>query len=89
VSASSLGPGLPDRTVLRAAVVVIVALALGVLTAYAQGSLPQRMGSLANSAGSWVIAACALSLLATSDRLAAVYGSASLLGLLGGYLPGV
>lgn len=68
--------------------VVIVALALGVLTAYAQEWLPQQMGSLANSAGSWVLVACALSLMATRDRLAAAYGSASLLGLLGGYVLG-
>jgi Family of unknown function (DUF6518) len=46
------------------------------------------MGSLANSAGSWALAACALSLLATSDRLAAVFGCASLLGLLVGYVLG-
>jgi hypothetical protein len=73
---------------LRSAVVVIVALGLGVLTAYAQGWLPQQMGSLANSAGSWVLVACALSLMATSDWLAAAYGSTSLLGLLGGYVLG-
>ena len=72
----------------RAAVVVPAALALGVLTAYAQGWLPRQMGSLANSAGSWALAACALSLLATSDRLAAVFGFASLLGLLAGYVLG-
>jgi len=73
----------------RSAVVVTAALALGVLTACAQGWLPQQMGSLANSAGSWALAACALSLLATSDRLAAVFGCASLLGLLVGYVLGV
>ena len=73
---------------LGSAVVVGAALALGVLTAYAQGWLPERMGSLANSAGSWVLAACALSMLATSDGLAAVFGCASLLGLLTGYVLG-
>jgi len=35
-----------------------------------------------------VLAACALSLLATSDRLAAAFGCASLLGLLVGYVLG-
>jgi hypothetical protein len=65
-----------------------VALALGVLTAYAQGWLPQKMGSLANSAGSWALVAFALSLMATSGWLAAVFGSASLLALLAGYVLG-
>jgi hypothetical protein len=72
----------------RSAVVVAAALTFGVLTAYAQGWLPQPMGSLANSAGSWALVACALSLLATSDRLAAVFGCVSLLGLLAGYVLG-
>lgn len=73
---------------LRSAAVAIVALALGVLTAYAQGWLPQQMGSLANSAGSWALVAFALSLMATSGWLAAVFGSASLLALLAGYVLG-
>lgn len=77
-----------DRVVWRSAVVVAVALAFGALTAYAQRWLPQQMGSLANSAGSWALVACALSLLATSDRLAAVFGCISLLGLLAGYVLG-
>ncbi len=68
--------------------VVVLALVLGVLTAYAQGWLPEHVGSLANSVGSWVLVACALSLLATSGRLAAVFGSASLLALLAGYVLG-
>jgi hypothetical protein len=76
------------RAVLRSAAVAIVALALGVLTAYAQGWLPQQMGSLANSTGSWALVAFALSLMATSGWLAAVFGSASLLALLAGYLLG-
>lgn len=63
-------------------VVVAIALALGVATAYAQEWLPEQMGSLANSVGSWALVACALSLLATSGQLAAVFGSASLLTLL-------
>jgi hypothetical protein len=88
VSVSSLGLGSPDRAVLRSAVVAIAALALGVLTAYAQAWLPQQMSSLANSAGSWALVAFALSLMATSGRLAAVFGAASLLGLLAGYVLG-
>lgn len=46
------------------------------------------MGSLANSAGSWALVAFALSLMATSGWLAAVFGSASLLALLAGYVLG-
>jgi hypothetical protein len=74
--------------VLRSAVVAIVALALGVLTAYAQGWLPQQMSSLANSAGSWTLVTFALSMMAFSGWLAAVFGAASLLGLLAGYVLG-
>ena len=88
VSIVSLPLGSTARAVLRSAVVAIVALALGVLTAYAQGWLPQQMGSLANSAGSWALVAFALSLMATSGWLAAVFGSASLLALLAGYVLG-
>lgn len=77
-----------DRAALRSAAVAIVAFAVGVLTAYAQGWLPEQMGSLANSAGSWALVAFALSLIATSGWLAAVFGSASLLALLAGYLLG-
>jgi hypothetical protein len=69
-------------------VVVVAAGALGVLTAFAQGWLPQRMGSLANSSGSWALVAFPLSLLATSGVLSAVLGSAALLMLLAGYVLG-
>jgi len=74
--------------VLRSPLVVVVALALGVLTAYAQGFLPHQMSSVANSTGSWALVACGLSLMATSGRLAAIFGSASLLSLLAGYVLG-
>jgi hypothetical protein len=73
---------------IRATVVVITAVALGVATAYAQEWLPQQIGSLANSAGPWVLVAFALSLLATIGWLASLFGSAALLGLLGGYVLG-
>ena len=66
-----------------------MALALGVLTAYAQGWLPERLGSLANSAGTWALVAFILALLvATSAQEAMVFGSLSLLGLLAGYVVG-
>ena len=73
----------------RSAIVVVVALTLGVLTAYAQGWLPERLGSLANSAGTWALVAFILSiLLATSAPEAGAFGSLSLLGLLAGYVVG-
>jgi hypothetical protein len=77
------------KAILRSAVVVVVALTLGVLTAYAQGWLPEQLGSLANSAGSWsLVAFIAALLIATSAPEAAVFGSLSLLGLLAGYVVG-
>lgn len=88
MATSSAVQGPMIRTAWRPVIVVVTALALGVLTAYAQGWLPQQMGSLANSAGSWALAACALSLLASSDRQAALFGCVSLLGLLAGYVLG-
>jgi hypothetical protein len=76
------------RTASCSAVVVILAFAIGALTAYAQGWLPEQLGSLANSSGSWALVACALSLMATTSWLAAAYGVASLLALLAGYVLG-
>lgn len=65
-----------------------VGLALGFLTAYAQGWLPVEVGSLANSSGSWTLVAFLLALLATSAPLAALCGALALLGLLAGYILG-
>ncbi|MDP9234529.1 MAG: DUF6518 family protein [Actinomycetota bacterium] len=61
---------------------------LGILTAYAQGWLPQQVGSLANSSGSWCIVAILLALLATRQLAAAVCGAAALASLLVGYVIG-
>lgn len=76
------------RTVLRSAAMAVVALTLGVLTAYAQEWLPSQMHSLANSASSWALVAFALSLLATTAGMSAFFGCATLLGLLAGYVLG-
>lgn len=65
-----------------------LALALGVLTAYAQGWLPDRVASLANSSGSWVLIAFLLALLGATPVAAAAFGSLSLLSLLTGYVVG-
>ncbi len=72
-------------TAVRLALVGMVALSLGVLTAYAQEWLPSEVNSLANSSGSWALVAFGLALLSTNVRNAALIGCLSLLGLLAGY----
>jgi len=62
-----------------------VSLALGVLTAYAQGWLPAGAASLANSAGTWVVVAFVVSARMRRVRTAAVTGAVSLLALVLGY----
>ena len=66
----------------------VVALPSGVLTAYAQAWLPEQLGSLANSTGTWALLAFLLARLATSQPVAATLGSLSLLALLAGYIFG-
>lgn len=66
--------------------VAAIALVLGGLTAYAQQWLPEQLASLANSAGSWVLIAFLLALLANRPVLAAVSGVAALFMLLAGYV---
>ena len=70
------------------ATVGLLGLTLGVLTAYGQEWLPQEVGSLANSSGSWTLAAFLLALLATGPRVAAACGALALLALLAGYVLG-
>ena len=53
------------------AVALGAGLVLGVLTAYAQGWLPDELGSLANSSGSWVLVAFLVALLARRPGVAA------------------
>lgn len=73
----------------RLGLVGVVGLALGVLTAYAQGWLPPELRSLANSAGSWALVAFLLALLLASGvRSGALIGSLALLALLAGYVLG-
>jgi hypothetical protein len=72
----------------RLAVVGAVGLSLGFLTAFGQAWLPEELGSLANSSGSWSLVAFALAWTATSTRVAAAFGSVSLLALLAGYVLG-
>jgi hypothetical protein len=65
-----------------------VAVALGILTAYAQEWLPEDLGSLANSAGPWVVVAFTLAWRGATRALAAATGAVALLALLGGYILG-
>ncbi len=77
------------RTTLASLVVTGAAFALGVLTAYAQGWLPQQVGSLANSSGPWALVAFSLALLARGRATAALFGLLALALLLAGYVAGV
>lgn len=61
---------------------------MGAMTALAQGWLPEQVGSLANSSGSWALLAFLLAWLAATPAAAAAFGSLSLLGLLVGYIVG-
>jgi hypothetical protein len=70
LTAAARGPA--GQTTLLLAVVGAVGLTLGVLTAYAQEWLPDELGSLANSAGSWALVAFLLALLAKDTRAAAL-----------------
>lgn len=70
------------QTALGLALVGVVGLSLGFLTAYAQEWLCEQLGSLANSAGSWALVAFVLALLAADARTAALSGCLGLLALL-------
>ncbi len=76
------------RPVVLMAMVGLLGLALGVLTAYGQEWLPREAGSLANSAGSWALAAFLLAFFATGPRVAAACGALTLTALLAGYVLG-
>lgn len=69
-------------------VAIAVGLLLGVLTAYGQFWLPEEIGSLANSAGSWCLVAFGLALLAPSARSAAASAALTLAALEVGYVLG-
>ena len=71
-----------------ALLVASVSFFLGVLTAYAQGWLPEQIGSLANSSGSWALVAFLLAMLAITPVAGSVAGALSLVALLGGYVVG-
>lgn len=76
------------RPAVLMAMVGLLGLALGVLTAYGQEWLPREASSLANSAGSWALAAFLLAFFATGPRVAAACGALTLIALLAGYVLG-
>lgn len=63
----------------------VVGTATGGLTAFAQGWLPAQVGSLANSAGSWVLVAFLLALLARRPWVAAACAAVAMVALVTGY----
>jgi hypothetical protein len=76
----------PARTAIaRLGLVAAAALALGALTSYAQGVLPHGLAPLANSSGSWSLAAFLLAAIARDGRTAAAAGPVALLMMVLGY----
>jgi hypothetical protein len=69
-------------------IVLAIGTALGVLKAYVQAWLPESLGSLANSSGTWCLVAVLLALLATIQMMAALFGALTLGALLVGYVLG-
>ena len=67
------------------ALVALGGAVVGVLTSIGQGFLPFELSPLANSAGSWSLAAFALALVEVGPRRAAVLGAAALVTMLAGY----
>jgi hypothetical protein len=63
----------------------VFGLALGALTDWGQSQLPWYAGSLANSAGSWVLVAFLAGLAASGVRRSIVLGSLCMVGLVIGY----
>ena len=82
----------PQRSLAVLSLVAAAGLALGVLTAYAQGWLPGEVGSLANSSGAWTVIAFGLAWWAAARRsgtaVVVVAGALALLALLAGYVLG-
>lgn len=85
----TLAPAPPSAAVRSGLAPPVVAagggLLVGALTAYAQGSLPDDVSSLANSCGPWVLAAFLLALPARRAVVAAVSGALALAAMTWGY----
>ena len=80
--------GVTERSasfVRHVALVAVGGTTVGVLTSIGQGFLPFELSPLANSAGSWSLAAFALALVEGVPRRAAVLGAVALVTMLAGY----
>ena len=76
----------PDsRWTRRIGAVALGGLLIGILTSLGQGSLPFELSPLANSSGSWSLAAFALALTERVPKRAALLGAAALAAMLAGY----
>jgi hypothetical protein len=75
------GPGLGALI----AIVGVGGLMVGALTSVGQGSLPEALGSLANSAGSWSLAAFVLTLANRVPWRGAILGALALAAMVVGY----
>lgn len=69
----------------RVALVALGGAVIGMLTAFGQTYLPFELSPLANSAGSWSLAAFMLSLVEVVPRRGAVLGAVALATMLAGY----
>lgn len=85
----TLAPALPSAAVRSGLGPTALAagggLLVGAVTAYAQGSLPDDVSSLANSCGPWVLAAFLLALPSPRAAVAAVGGAVALAAMTWGY----
>ena len=70
----------------RVALVAVVGTVLGALTSVGQGTLPFELSPLANSSGSWSLAAFVLASVERVPVRAAILGSIALVALLAGYV---
>jgi hypothetical protein len=77
--------GRPPSLVRRLALVAVVGAAIGTLTSFGQTYVPFELSPLANSAGSWSLAAFLLSLIEVVPRRAAALGALALATMLAGY----
>ena len=69
----------------HAALVAVCGALIGVLTSFGQGFLPFELSPLANSAGSWSLAAFLLAMVEVSPRRSALLGTVALATMLVGY----
>ena len=77
---------LSGRSVLFALVMVVLGgLLVGGLTSIGQGTLPEYLGPMGNSAGSWSLTAFGLAATNRNSRLGALLGASALFAMVLGY----